>query len=413
MTSQILISLLCRGIQVLCGLLVVKNLINILGVHSYGVWVTMTSIVAWMTLFDFGVGYGLKNKISEAVARNNNADVSYWISIVIKCYLVISLVLFCLFGVFATISSPFNDYPFVSLVLVLCAALSFFFSTGSIILQALGHFKQLYLFGLVYPVFWLIATASHRWFSYSIEQIALIYAFLIIIQGWLVFSFSVRSELSINKLITTRVEYSVLRGILSTGVKFFLLQMCSLGLFMTGNYICYRFFGGSEVAVFDTINKVFQLFSVGFSIFISVFWTEISKAKAAQNRPRKLLCFRVLLLLSIISTATALIFAYYIDVISAIITGGKVVATFQQALPFALLVAVQSFAYSGAVFMNAYEQLKIQVWFAILSLPLFALLVSIMIRMQHGFSSIPLASAVAIMPSMFVCLFLGYKLAKQ
>lgn len=413
MTSQILISLLCRGIQVLCGLLVVKNLISILGVSNYGSWVTMTSVVAWMTLFDFGIGYGLKNKISEAVATDNHADVTYWISVVIKCYLTISLVLICLFGIFAAASSPFNKYPFVSLVLVPCAALSFFFSTGSMILQALGHFKQLYLLGLIYPVCWLIATTSHHWFSYSLDQIALIYTFLIIIQGWLIFIFSIRHERSILKNISNRIEYTVLRGVMSTGANFFLLQLSSLGLFMTGNYLCYKFFGGNDVAVFDTINKVFQLFSVGFSIFISIFWTEISKAKAANNRAKKILCFRVLMLLSLISSLTALLFSCHIDIITSFISGGKVVATMNQALPFALLVSVQSFAYSGAVFMNAYEKLKIQVWFAILSLLLFALLVSIMISMQYGFSSIPMASAVAIIPSMFVCLFLGYKLAKQ
>lgn len=412
MTAHILISLLCRGIQVLCGLLVVKNLINILGVDTYGVWVTMTSIVAWMTLFDFGVGYGLKNKISEAVARENNDEVSYWVSVIIKCYIVIALVLFCLFGTFAFISLPFKNYPFVSVVLVTCAALSFFFSTGSIILQALGHFKQLYTLGLIYPVFWLLATASHYWFSYSINQIVLIYAFFIIMQGWFIFYISIGSGRSILGSLKNKINYSVLRGILATGVNFFLLQICSLGLFMTGNYICYHFFGGSDVAVFDTINKIFQLFSVGFSIFISVFWTEISKAKAGNNRAKKLLCFRVLMALSFISTITALIFAYNIDVITSIISGGKIIASYDEALPFACLVSVQSFAYSGAVFMNAYEKLKVQVYLAVISLPLFFFIVSIMIKMHHGFSSIPLASAIAIVPSMLACLFFGYRLAK-
>ncbi|WP_421208288.1 lipopolysaccharide biosynthesis protein [Aeromonas enteropelogenes] len=413
MTSSILISLLCRGIQVVCGLFVVKNLINILGVEEYGIWVTMTSMVAWMALFDFGIGYGLKNKISEAAARNNYEDVSYWITIVIKCYLVISLILLFLFGVFATFSSPFKDYPFVSLILIVCATLSFFFSTGSIILQALGNFKKLYLFNLIHPVFWLLVTTTHYWFSYTIFQISLIYALLILSQGWLVFKSSTRNESSIYEIMSAKFDVLVLKRILSTGIKFFLIQICNLGLFMTGNYIAYRFFGGVDAAVYDTINKVFQLFTVGFSIFVSVFWTEISKAKAEQDRAKKIRCFRLLMILSFMATLTAIVFSYYIEIIVSIITDGKLEANYYQALPFALLVAVQSFAYSGAVFMNAYEQLKIQVWFAIISLPLFSLMVFLMIRMNHGFSLIPLASAIAIVPSMLVCLFYGYRLAKQ
>lgn len=413
MISNILISLLCRSIQVVCSLFVVKNLINILGVEEYGVWVTMTSMVAWMTLFDFGIGYGLKNKISEAAARDNYEDVSYWITIVIKCYLVISLILLFLFGAFATFSSPFKDYPFVSLILIVCATLSFFFSTGAIILQALGKFKRLYLLNLIHPVFWLLATTTHYWFSYTFFQISLIYALLIISQGWLVFKSSTRNELSIYEIISAKFEFLVLKCILSTGIKFFLLQICNLGLFMTGNYIAYRFFGGLDAAVYDTINKVFQLFSVGFSIFVSVFWTEISKAKAEQNRAKKIRCFRLLMILAFMATLTAIVFAYYIEFIVSIISDGKLDANYHQALPFALLVAVQSFAYSGAVFMNAYEQLKIQVWFAVISLPLFFLMVFLMIRMNHGFSLIPLASAIAIVPSMLMCLFYGYRLAKQ
>ena len=38
----------------------------------YGVWLTMSSILAWLGFLDVGFSQGLKNKLAEAVEQNNS-----------------------------------------------------------------------------------------------------------------------------------------------------------------------------------------------------------------------------------------------------------------------------------------------------------------------------------------------------
>ena len=53
------------------GLMVVKINLKYLGASLYGLWVTIASIVSWMSSGDFGIGNGLRNKLAEAYGNNN------------------------------------------------------------------------------------------------------------------------------------------------------------------------------------------------------------------------------------------------------------------------------------------------------------------------------------------------------
>mgnify|MGYP000199442594 FL=1 len=45
--------------------------INYVNADNYGIWLTVSSIISWMSFFDIGINNGLKNKFAEAKAMNN------------------------------------------------------------------------------------------------------------------------------------------------------------------------------------------------------------------------------------------------------------------------------------------------------------------------------------------------------
>lgn len=63
-----------RIIQILAMLLVVRILTDRLGVEGYGVFALLTSLAAWLTLSDLGIGFSLQNHISEQRAGGVDAD---------------------------------------------------------------------------------------------------------------------------------------------------------------------------------------------------------------------------------------------------------------------------------------------------------------------------------------------------
>lgn len=60
-----------KGISILAGLLLVPMTINYVDSENYGIWLTLSSMIAWMSFFDIGINNGLKNKLAEALATKN------------------------------------------------------------------------------------------------------------------------------------------------------------------------------------------------------------------------------------------------------------------------------------------------------------------------------------------------------
>ena len=52
-------------------LLLVPVSLKCLTTGEYGIWLTLTSIIAWFISLDFGLGNGLRNKLAEALAVND------------------------------------------------------------------------------------------------------------------------------------------------------------------------------------------------------------------------------------------------------------------------------------------------------------------------------------------------------
>ena len=63
-------SIVYKILALIISLTLVPLLIDILGVEEYGLWVTFTSLLVWISLFDFGLGYALKNTVSKSLANS-------------------------------------------------------------------------------------------------------------------------------------------------------------------------------------------------------------------------------------------------------------------------------------------------------------------------------------------------------
>jgi O-antigen/teichoic acid export membrane protein len=67
--KNIIASFGIKGISIIIGFIFVPLLIDYLGTFEYGIWITLGSIVGWINYFDIGLGNGLRNKFTEALAN--------------------------------------------------------------------------------------------------------------------------------------------------------------------------------------------------------------------------------------------------------------------------------------------------------------------------------------------------------
>ena len=88
--KNIALSIISKGITIICSLLVVPLTINYVNPTRYGIWLSLSSIIGWIGYFDLGLGNGFRNKYAEAKAFGNYILAKQYIS---TTYLTITIIM--------------------------------------------------------------------------------------------------------------------------------------------------------------------------------------------------------------------------------------------------------------------------------------------------------------------------------
>ncbi len=78
--KNIIASFFIRGISIAISLILVPLTINYVNPSRYGIWLTLSSIIAWFSFFDIGLTQGLRNKFAEAKAKGNDELAQIYVS---------------------------------------------------------------------------------------------------------------------------------------------------------------------------------------------------------------------------------------------------------------------------------------------------------------------------------------------
>ena len=95
-----------RGVGIVANLVTVPIVLAQLGRTQYGLWAAISSLTAWVTLFDFGVINGLVNALAQAHGADDRAAASRSVSTALALLLVVAAVL----GAAAAIALPSVDW---------------------------------------------------------------------------------------------------------------------------------------------------------------------------------------------------------------------------------------------------------------------------------------------------------------
>ena len=104
--KNIIASFFLKGISILINLILIPLTIDYLNPTNFGIWITLTSIIAWFNYFDIGLGNGLRNKLAAAKAKGDIELGQVYISTTYALITIIAVVFFILF----TIINPFLNW---------------------------------------------------------------------------------------------------------------------------------------------------------------------------------------------------------------------------------------------------------------------------------------------------------------
>lgn len=319
--------------SIVFSLAMVPLLLNYLGIEGYGIWLTVYAFVGWLNMFDLGLGNGLKLKLTEAFSKKRSKDIikllssSYIligaISIIFICLYWISLLFFdwvILLGLSSIenidISRSISILTISFLLLLLLKLIGVIYSALQLpfvdsIGQTIGQFFFLvFLLGSIY--FGIKPSLSH---VALISTIPLILIYLI-----LTLNFFLR-KVPFLKLSFNSFSKKKTKDIITPGISFFLIQVCSIILYSTDNLIIINLLSSTDVTNYNISYKFFGLPFMIFTIYIATHWPAFIDA-LTRNRQlwikQKIKFFNYLFILLIV----CYVIAYFIfDFIVPIWTG--------------------------------------------------------------------------------------------
>lgn len=278
-----------RFINVLISLMVIPITINYVSAQSYGIWLTLSSIISWMSFFDIGINNGLRNKLAESLALSKIEEsqklvsTTYAILSLIFIPLLIILIIanqFINWGSILNVSrSISSEIHLVTSIFLIYFCLRFILSTIEIILLAHQRPAEASLRNLMEQmsslivIYILTKTTTGSLLNLSF---GLCLAPLVVLMFFNILLFKKRYRYIAPKF--SKIDFSLGKGLFSLGIKYFVIQIAGIIQYQTTNFLIAHFFGSYEVTAYNIAFKYFSVLNMVFSIFLLPFWSAVTEA---------------------------------------------------------------------------------------------------------------------------------------
>ena len=257
-----------------------------------GMWFTAISILSWILTFDFGIGNGLRNHLVEPLIKNDTKEIkknisSAYMSVggIVIILTIISTVIIPLlnWNLILNISSDIvsrDTILFMVTMLIVGILVQFWLKLVTSIFYALQKPALPGLLNLVSAILMLIITlfAKTHDITYNIKILSVAYVFTanipFVIATIIIFSTKLKqckpSIRYFNKIYAKRI--------LKLGGLFFYLQILTMVMFSTNEFLISLLVDPKEVVKFQVYNKLFSLISTFFNLALSPVWSAVTES---------------------------------------------------------------------------------------------------------------------------------------
>lgn len=368
---NIIYSFLIKGFSVLLGFIIFPLTIHYVDPLQYGIWLTISSLVAWMNTFDIGLSNGLRNKMAHSLALNERENIVKYVS---TTYAILFLIALITFAVFFTVGSFFNwnqllnvqdsvSYSIWPIVIIALGSFCIQFSLqpiNSILIATHQPFKSslIALFSqlLTFIVIFLLTIFTKGNLLILVIVVTGAPVLVFLIANLYLFSADLRSFAPKFSFIDLKSA----KSLLNVGGVFFFIQIGALILYETDNIVITRTLGPAEVTTFNTAFKYFSIITIAFAIIVTPYWSAFTDAYAKQdfawirqsiNKMRK-----IWLYLSVLT----IVLYFFANIFYSLWVGKAVTVPGSLSLAIAVYVIVQTWQVMHAYMLNGVGKLRIQ-----------------------------------------------------
>lgn len=376
--KNIVASFVIKGFSIAISLVLVPLTINYINPSRYGIWLTLSSIVGWLSFFDIGFGFGLRNKFAEALAENKEELAKIYVSTtyaILSIIIGIVLVAFFIVNPFLNWTKILNTTPelagelsILALIVFVFFCLRFIFQLLSTVLAAnqepaKGSFIELMgSMASLLLIFILTKTTSGS-LIYLGAILSFTPVFVLLVSSIWFYRNDYKRFAPSFKLI----KFKYAKDLMSLGLKFFIIQIAALVLFNTDNIIIIQLFGSKYVTTYNVSFKLFSIIVMVFNIIATPLWSAFTEAytkndldwiKGTIKTLEKIWLFLILFTI-IILLISPYLFKLWL--------GDKVQVPFLLSVAMSTYVIVSIWQTIHVFFLNGIGKVKLQLYLVIFS----------------------------------------------
>lgn len=405
--KNVLLSLLVKAGSIVCSLVLVPATINFVNDVQYGIWLAISSIVAWMSFFDIGFTNGLRNKLAESFGYGDYRMARIYISTTyfILGMIFLAVMILLIIGVYCFDISPLlkismsyePDLKIALYVLVSYFCITFVLKILSVILiadQNPAYSSFIDFIGQFLSLLCVLVFSNYVDGSLSVLSYCLCLPPLLV---WVSFSVVIFCGKYRNCKPSFRcVDMKYAGGLLTLGGKFFIIQIAALIQFQTANFFIARLFSMSEVTQYNIAYKYFNVLYMVFMILLQPFWSAVTEAYSKGDIAWIVNAMKKYLKLSCLASLGGLLMLCFSGFFYNIWVGNAVSVPFELSFWMMLYVLTLIFGSVFVYFVNGIGALKIQYLSSLVSPVVFVLCILFFSKvLGMGVSSILLASIIA------------------
>ena len=267
----------------------VPIVLSYLDKEAYGVYLTITSIVMWAHNFDFGLGGGLRYKLTESLALNDQqkskqlvstAYLSLTVIMAIAAVILIPVIYLIDWNSLLTCYSISNSYLQLCITAVLITFLiQFVLDLITIVLQAKQKTAISSMFRPIANTIAVGGVICLRQFSHnSLFDACMVLTIPLVIVLLATNLWLFATEFKSIAPAIAQYRTLLLKDIYSLGTKFFLSSLSSLIVFQSANILLSHIIDPTEVAIYQTTYTYFATIIVFHGVILTPFWPAITNA---------------------------------------------------------------------------------------------------------------------------------------
>lgn len=277
-----------KGCDVVISFLFVPLTLGYVDKKTYGIWLTLTSVITWFNLLDIGINNGLRNKFAEARAIGDDNLAQKYIS---TSYALLSLVSITILLIYLflkqyldwnsilRISYPNDELQHAVSVVVSYFCVRFILSSINIITiadqrPAFSSFIGFISHCVSLVVIFILVKTTEGSLLKLCYALCITPVIILLFYNILLFSTQYRNV----RPKFSAIDFSLAKNLLNLGVVFFVIQIAMIIQFQTSNLIIIRSFGESDVTSYNIAYKYFSSINMLLAIILTPLWSSATDA---------------------------------------------------------------------------------------------------------------------------------------